>query len=774
MDIKLKNNKSIGLLIAGIITALFAAGFMALYPSFEEKAQEYQLDGLQGEELLHGMYCSNYVLYKDIMEKVNQTKYSYADLYLDKEELKLEELKIGDSNYVEEGFDSFIADVETATETAMQNWESLMRYELAEAMDYCVIDNATGEMIKNTGRKIETLIKSGEDAPEGDADYVYYVAVSYDNAGNLEQAMVRGTESDALLKSVQRVLAGNFDENRYGSGNEYLTNGWGIFYGYSEREQSEKSVEYQLGAPKDVTFIYAMTKEQRTAMLQDGILGSNMNEWHAYCYAGVGEVYRIFLLIIAVVIFLVMNYKKYDLHRSKKVRIPLEAGIVLIVVIMAVLSNSVVGLVSDTNRGYFPIKYEQYVPFLPVAIYPVLTVLINFGFLSLLFGGWIYAVNSLGEIFVLGLKGFLKERSILLKWWMKLCQVMKRFWDFCKQKYRNLKEELLHANLGEETNKTLRRIVIINFVVLAIMCSMWVFGWFTLLIYSVGVYWALKRYIRRIQEQYRKLLKSTESIADGKLNTTFDEDLGVFESYKEALYKIQQGFSKAVDEEVKSQRMKTELITNVSHDLKTPLTAITTYVDLLKAENITKEQQKEYIAVLEKKSLRLKTLIEDLFEVSKANSRNVTMHPVDVDICNLLRQVYLEYEDRVEDANLIFRFRMPEEKITLSLDSQKTYRIFENLYTNIIKYAMAGSRVYVDVEQEEKGVRIELKNMSAIELRVEAEELTERFVRGDSSRNTEGSGLGLAIAKSFVELQGGKLEICVDGDLFKVTIWFVE
>ena len=166
----------------------------------------------------------------------------------------------------------------------------------------------------------------------------------------------------------------------------------------------------------------------------------------------------------------------------------------------------------------------------------------------------------------------------------------------------------------------------------------------------------------------------------------------------------------------------------------------------------------------------LKRLIEDLFEVSKASSRNVTVNLMEVDICNLMRQVYLEYEDKIEDANLIFRFRMPEEKVVLRLDSEKTYRIFENLYSNIIKYAMPGSRVYVDLDNQDKRVVIGLRNMSAVELRVHPEELTERFVRGDSSRNTEGSGLGLAIAKSFTEIQGGKMEIVVDGDLFKIVL----
>ncbi len=148
----------------------------------------------------------------------------------------------------------------------------------------------------------------------------------------------------------------------------------------------------------------------------------------------------------------------------------------------------------------------------------------------------------------------------------------------------------------------------------------------------------------------------------------------------------------------------------------------------------------------------------------------MTVNLVEVDICNLMRQAYLEYEDKIEDANLLFRFRMPEGKVVLKLDSEKTYRIFENLYSNIIKYAMPGSRVYVDLEEQDDKVVIGLRNMSAAELHVRPEELTERFVRGDSSRNTEGSGLGLAIAKSFAEIQGGNMEIVVDGDLFKIVL----
>ena len=289
------------------------------------------------------------------------------------------------------------------------------------------------------------------------------------------------------------------------------------------------------------------------------------------------------------------------------------------------------------------------------------------------------------------------------------------------------------------------------------------------------LYFVVKKYISDLQKKYSILLRATNEIADGNLEVKITEHLGVFEPFKPQIYRIEAGFQKAVEEEVKSQRMKTELITNVSHDLKTPLTAIITYVNLLQEDNVTEEQRVQYLQILEQKSLRLKALIEDLFEVSKANSKNVTLNLVDVDIVNLLRQVEFEQEDRLEERNLAVRLRLPEEKIMVRLDSQKAYRIYENLFGNIIKYAMEGTRIYVDLEQSEGEVTVRLKNITEQEITVSGEELTERFVRGDVSRGTEGSGLGLAIVRSFTELMGGRFEVTVDGDLFTAsTTWMLD
>lgn len=226
----------------------------------------------------------------------------------------------------------------------------------------------------------------------------------------------------------------------------------------------------------------------------------------------------------------------------------------------------------------------------------------------------------------------------------------------------------------------------------------------------------------------------------------------------------------AIDDAVKGERMKTELITNVSHDLKTPLTSIITYTDLLKRCNIEDDQALEYIGVLDEKSARLRRLIDDLVEASKASTGNVTLLMTKLNINEMVEQVFGEYEDLLAELELDLRYTTPEAPVFVVADGQKTYRVIENLFSNVKKYAMPGTRVYLDVTTDERFAVISMKNISKDEMDFDVSRLTDRFVRGDESRSTEGSGLGLSIAKSLTELQGGKFEIGVDGDLFKVVI----
>lgn len=326
------------------------------------------------------------------------------------------------------------------------------------------------------------------------------------------------------------------------------------------------------------------------------------------------------------------------------------------------------------------------------------------------------------------------------------------------------------VELDEKLTRNIWKVVGLNGVVVAFLCCIWFGGAVGTVIYTILLYVLIKKKCSEIQENYEKLLQVTRTIAEGDLNVSTEEDMGQFNPIRDELTAIRNGFQKAVSNEVRSRNMKTELITNVSHDLKTPLTAIITYVDLLKKEDLTEEQRQDYIRTLDKKSQRLKVLIEDLFEVSKATSDNIVMNFDDVDLVSLIKQVRLENEEKIEESTLDFRWNLPEEKCILTLDPQRTFRVIDNLIQNILKYSMPHSRVYIDMKDMEPEVRVSFKNMSAAEMNFSPEEITERFVRGDLSRNTEGSGLGLAIAQSFTELQKGTFQVETDGDLFKVTI----
>lgn len=272
----------------------------------------------------------------------------------------------------------------------------------------------------------------------------------------------------------------------------------------------------------------------------------------------------------------------------------------------------------------------------------------------------------------------------------------------------------------------------------------------------------------------RVLQKGGEKLADGdytqSINTRFL--IGDFKRYGQRMNDLRSGMERAVQEQTRAERMKTELITNVSHDIKTPLTSIVNYVDLLQKEDVSPETAQEYIAVLDRQSRRLKKLTEDLVEASKASSGAlpVDLQPTDVGV--LFSQITGEYEERLADCHLTLIAKPPRENIRIMADSKLLSRVMDNLVSNVCKYALPDTRVYVTAEEREGNVTLSFKNVSRAELNISPEELMERFVRGDTSRHTEGSGLGLSIAQSLVELQGGTFGLNIDADLFRADVTF--
>lgn len=268
-----------------------------------------------------------------------------------------------------------------------------------------------------------------------------------------------------------------------------------------------------------------------------------------------------------------------------------------------------------------------------------------------------------------------------------------------------------------------------------------------------------------------KIMDGAKDGAEGRLTYKIEEKgQGRFRDLANNINNMKEGLRESLQKEVKSERMKTELITNVSHDLKTPLTSIINYIDLLKRENIEPEEARDYINVLDNKAQRLKVLIEDLFEASKAASGAMELNVEKIEIVQLLKQVLGENDERISQNGLNLKVNTPEEKIYIKGDGKRLYRVFENLISNVIKYSLTNTRVYIDVIKEDENVKIIMKNIAAYELNFDVNEITERFKRADEARTSEGSGLGLAIAKSIVELHGGSFEIEIDGDLFKSII----
>ena len=270
------------------------------------------------------------------------------------------------------------------------------------------------------------------------------------------------------------------------------------------------------------------------------------------------------------------------------------------------------------------------------------------------------------------------------------------------------------------------------------------------------------------------IMDGLKKISDGELQYKIKTDTltGKQKVMAEYINNIGGGLDAAVENSLKKERMQTELITNVSHDLKTPLTSIINYVDLMKRENPTDPKIQEYLRILDEKSQRLKVLTEDVVEASKASTGNIKLEMNDIDFVEMVQQVIGEFEEKFKEKNLTMMVHFTDEPSIIYADGQRMWRVLENVFGNVVKYAMEGTRVYAEISNRNKKVTFSLKNISAQPLNISADELTERFIRGDVARNTEGSGLGLSIAKSLTELQGGEFKLYLDGDLFKVMITF--
>jgi signal transduction histidine kinase len=744
LDIKLKSNKQskiFGNLLCIILIAFISVCAIASYPliqknvSLRAKQEEESKDKLnkKAEEyyktrFTKTLYKGNYVLAMKNEHQLIDINLKPSHIFLPDDMLRT----YGDENFDEK--DTFIH----SFNNLIDDWQNDFYSDVVENypdFQYYLMDNNSGNFLTNSLKSLSLLMENSKEAQELKEAFPFYIVFQYREDGSLVIPDYKGlTQRDIDEYRLLELNKSEMQNQMYSS----------LWYQYKDKVKS----------PSNVTIIYASGSEE--FYKADNIMFMYSNPSRIISEAGLVYVFVACVIIVFLLAMLLPLKKSWNIGKGISSKIPLEINVVGIAI--AIASFRLIEQAAwETTNGNFFISTEAFV--IPDIILELLDYSINFilwfGVLSIIF----ITLLSMRQVFTLGLIEYLKEKTLIGRF---------SFWLY--RSIKKLIKTLGDIDLTDSSNLAIIKILAVNFVILLLMCSIWVFGIILLAIYSIILFFVIRKYYNDIRSKYKILLNGTSRIAEGDLEYTISEDLGVFEPLKAELSKVQNGFRKAVEEEVKSQRMKTELITNVSHDLKTPLTAIITYVNLLKDEGISEEERKSYIDTLDLKSQRLKTLIEDLFEVSKASSNNVTLNIVDVDIVDLIKQLLLELDNKINESNIDFRFNHPNDKLILKLDSEKTYRIFENLFTNVIKYSLPHTRAYIDITKVDNTMQIAIKNVSAAELNFSPEEITERFVRGDQSRSSEGSGLGLAIAKSFVELQGGRFNIEVDGDLFKVII----
>lgn len=708
LDTKSKNKYSWGILAMLIVAALCSAGMLSTYRLVAEDMEEVSSERYITREAYYGVA-------DDLCEGIYFLYNEYSN-ETDKADIL--------ADYTESGF-------------------LLLR----KYMDCGVFDKEGNPLIENFSADTAKKLTAEE------TEYAFRVEFTFQGDGDLSDISVNGREVDERTQDYAQ--------------RSYL----------KEMEDTQLSYWSEISTPRDVTIIYGMTEDNLNAYVNASSSIQHISAYGIIGYSRLMTFMIVFAMITGAAALLLPFWKKLDIGSAAIFHAPLEVALLVLWLLLYGMVYFPASVVMATINKDLPLI----IPGQNSPANEMFGILINFVMWLCFYVVVYWSFTCLRAVFTMKKEYFVKRtltaRAIR---WLKtgggsvgkkigsgIGKVCRRTGKFAAKQY----DTLLHLDFQDKTNRTIFKIIGINFIVLAIICSMWFFGLFALLVYSIILFFFLRKYFHDLQDKYKLLLKSTNQLADGDLDTPIEGDIGLFNPIQNELKKIQAGFKKAVEKEVKSERMKTELVTNVSHDLKTPLTAIITYTDLLKTEK-DEEKRREYIDVLERKSLRLKVLIEDLFEISKAASKNVIMHYMKVDIVDLLKQVGLENDRKIKEANLEFRWKLPDHKIVLNLDSQKTYRVFENLIVNITKYALPHTRVYIEMTETDSRVHIFMKNVSAAELDFNVEEITDRFVRGDSSRNTEGSGLGLAIAKSFTELQHGELKIETEADLFKAEIVF--
>ena len=666
--------------------------------------------------LLTTLGASCVSLYDNAREN-NRYQYDYVVQYY-QEEFQLMSMQLAsqmDTNYQTLTFGASLSNDEK--EYLISEWD----FALQRANNYLTTDEQLFYIAKSLDGEVLTNLKSPIDSINY-ADYGLNVTVSFDSQGNCQAS---GDQAYGLCNILS------------------LDN----YIGYYDHIGFQKVT---LNNPTNLSVTYLIPKNVTTFT---GIFGE-VDSWTMY--NGLTLTLCLVSLAILSVVLVIYPMRYVSLCNPFKIVCAwsFEWNFIIWSIVLTFLYSGLIVLVGTSINGQLLYIVNGF----GLNISNNLLMIINIGYWMLTLLCSSVVIYLLKYIIVSGPIHYIKEHTAfvcLLRW------------------IRNKLISFTTVDIDKTIAKKLLTIALINSGMI-IFCAFInpSVGLLVAIIYSlISLVFVYKKGIE-VQDNYHQLMNAIECIITQDFDSIDEKELGIFASSKLQLMELSDNVQNAISEQVKSQKLKTELISNVSHDLKTPLTCIKNYIALLDDDKLNDEDRKHYVEQLKLYANRLKRLIEDLFEISKVDSGNIQLNYQALDIVSLLEQVMVENEDLLETKHIEIIKKLPADKIILNLDSDKTYRIFENLFTNISKYALSNSRAYISITSTNDEVLIEFSNISEQPMDFTAQEITERFVRGDKSRSQQGSGLGLAIARSFTEVQGGTFNLSIDCDLFKAGVSF--
>ena len=765
-------NKHTFNIIVIVVMFILSLSMIHRYSYIETKITQQKNNPFETESYTLDLLNSNYYLYYKSYQAEKNRDISPADIFLSKDTLK-SIIKNASIDYYSGSLDE---------ESIKNVFNQITKTDLGSMIrdsdgniKFSCINTETGYTFSNYDfMGISNSIKKYAEAKQGDENYSRIVD-EYKYADRL------------ISKNFRNCIVIEYDKD--GKFKLLYTNGFNkqkidtfmlehesdrkmkVEYAF-DGELSNDFFGYNTSPIKNRLYIYAIPKTiNNNFYTSNDSISRYINQTERTKFSLIEKIARILLVSIFILGLILPKNLIYGLYGIKNIsRVPFEILLaILIRTYYSLTSNDVlVKIIRETINGN--LLKEVMANNIPIWISKQVVNTINVGYWLIIFLLVFTLAAWLRIILEGGIREYLRKKSILIRllifiYKFILASVMKFISvDFTKRYNRLCILGIVIISLGS------------FFLILTGFVASYTIWITIILIYYVSIIIFIKVVLREIkdsEQDYKSLFCLTENIANGNLDVDImRQNVGIYEELKRQLVSIQEAYKKTVEDEIKSQKLKSELISNVSHDLKTPLTSIISYSDLLKSEKDLSPKSREYIDTISRKSERLKILIDDMFEISKAQSGSITLDLNNIDVVELIKQCIWEVEDRFSERNLVLRTKFPDKKIIVYLDGEKTYRIFENLLVNMVKYAMTASRVYVEVEESDKKVSIVFKNISESEIDYDRDEITERFRRGDKSRNTEGSGLGLSIAKSYAQVQGGDLNIELDGDLFKAIVIF--